>query len=66
METIDIQSIVRQTEKAMLVRFGNESTGWLPKSQISYDIESQHETVTMPTWLASKLVGAGNISRIDF
>ena len=64
--TINIQSTIRETEKAMLVRFNNETTGWLPKSQINYTIENLHETVQIPTWLAYKLVEAGNISRIDF
>jgi len=63
---INIQSVVRESEKAMLVRFNNSTTGWLPKSQIDYTIENLSESVEMPQWLAYKLVDAGNISRIDF
>lgn len=64
---IKIQSVVKETEKAMLIRFNNDSTAWLPKSQITYSIpESFREYVEMPMWLANKLVDSRNINRIDF
>ena len=66
MKTIDVQSMIRETEKAILVRFNNESTGWLPKSQVTFNVENLHTSVTMPTWLAYKLVDSKNITRIDF
>ena len=64
---IQIQSVVKETEKAMLIRFNNDSTAWLPKSQTTYSIpESFHEFVEIPMWLANKLVDSRNINRIDF
>jgi len=63
---IKIQSTVRESEKAILIRFTNDSTNWLPKSQINHIIEDLSEYVEMPIWLANKLVDSKNITRIDF
>ena len=73
-----IEAITRVTEKAILVKFEhkvasgcyNNSEAWLPKSQISgefanWDRHVSGELITMPYWLANKLVEAGTISRID-
>ncbi len=52
-----IDSIKRETEKALLARVGHwrggrQSEGWLPKSQVEF--LDQHQAL-IPVWLARKL-----------
>lgn len=64
-----VDMIVRETEKAILVRRDNKVAGglysnnqfWLPKSQITIGADE----ILMPFWLANKLVDNGNIQNFE-
>lgn len=48
--------LVKSTEKAHLLKMGDESEHWFPKSQsiISMQQEGQRGELTLPSWLADK------------
>lgn len=77
--SIYVELIVRETEKAILVRTENKKASgcytnnefWLPKSQVSSAKCAEIHTgiddeLVIPMWLAYKLCDEGKISRIDF
>lgn len=62
-----VETIIRQTEKAIQVRVDNKVSTkifWLPKSQIEIKMEGLMELIIVPNWLATKLIADGSISPI--
>ena len=43
--------IVKETERALLIDFGQDEPEWFPKSQIT---DNKHGTFEIPRWLAEE------------
>ena len=49
--SVKVNSIIRETEKAVMVTNNIDEAVWLPKSQINYD---SFGNIELPEWLAEK------------
>lgn len=52
-DMVDNWELVRESERGLLIRLEDGEEHWLPKSQVTYDLERRW--LTLPMWLARKI-----------
>lgn len=50
---LEFEKIVRETDKAKLIRFDEDAEVWIPDSQIHY-IDEADGVIYVPEWLAEE------------
>ena len=55
---LDVDEVLRETEKAFLIRLESGEEHWIPKSQISdvddYNVGDRNATVSVSSWFCEK------------